>query len=40
MVQHSTQIGGMRRAELGEGMWERTLAREEKGLGMAVGTEH
>lgn len=30
----------MQSAELGEGMWERKLAREEEGLGIGVGTEH
>lgn len=26
--------------ELGEGMWERKLAREEEGLGVGAGTRH
>ena len=31
-------IGGMRSAELGEGIWEGALAREEEVVGTGAGT--
>ena len=33
-------IGGMQSAELGEGIWEGALAREEEVVDTGAGTEH